>query len=109
MFRMYSMVLILLLSGVANAVEIQSSGTINRLLNYEGHNGHLIVLSDMSPTSGSCPRNDYYILPLTHKYIDQNYALLLSAVMAGKPVSVTVDSGDCFENIPRIKHLLIDN
>lgn len=109
MNKKYTIILISLLTGVANAAEITSTGTINQLQNYEGHDGPLIILSNMVPTSGSCPRNDYYILPLTHKYMAQNYTLLLSAQMAGKSVSVTVESGDCVQGLPRIKHLRIHN
>ena len=109
MFIKCSIILISLLSYAVNAAELTSTGSINRLLNYEEHSGPLITLSNMAPTSGSCPRNDLYILPLTHKYIAQNYALLLSAKMTGKSVSITVDRGNCVEGFPRIKHLLVDN
>ena len=63
----------------------------------------------MTATVGSCVRNDYYMLPLTHKFMAQNYALLLSSKMAGKAVSITVDSGDCPQGLPRIKHLKIED
>lgn len=104
-FRVYLIFLLLLLSGGVNAAVATATGTISSILTYEGHGGPLIALSDMTPTTGFCSRNDYYILPSTHKYMAQNYALLLGAKMAGQKVSITVDSVDCFEGFSRIRHI----
>jgi len=90
----------------ANA-EVQSYGAVNVIYNYEFHAGTLIVLSNMANTSGYCPRNDYYILPLTHKYYSQDYAMLLSAKMAGKSVGLVFEPGDCADGMPRIRHVLV--
>lgn len=90
------------------ATTLQSTGTISKLSNFEAHGGPIVQLNDMSKTSGSCTRNDFFILETTHKFYDQNYSLLLAAKMAGKEVTVTVDNGDCVENMPRLKHLYIE-
>lgn len=105
MIRIFVIFLFSLLSGVANAAFTTSTGTISLILNYEGHDGPLITLSNMASTSGYCPRNDLYILPLTHKFMSQNYALLLSAKMTGKSVTAEFESGDCVQGLPRIRHL----
>jgi hypothetical protein len=81
------------------------SGTINRLMNYEWHGGTLFVLSNMASTNGYCPRNDWYILPLAHKYFDQDYALLLAAKIANRPLSVVLEIGDCAQGLLRIRHV----
>lgn len=89
--------------------EVTVTGTIGRLMNFEWHGGPLVTLSNMSPTAGLCPRNDYYILPLTHKYFAQDYALLLSAKIANRPVGIAFENGDCFDQMPRVRHIFIDN
>ena len=106
--RKASIFLAILLFSTASLAEMVVSGTITRLQNYEGHNGTLFVLSNMATTNGYCARNDWYILPLAHKYFDQDYALLLAAKIANRPVSVVLEIGDCVQGLPRIRHVYID-
>ena len=105
------LIVMLFMAGIASAEaeELVGSGTVNMILNYEAHSGPLIILSNMQSTIGSCQRNDYYMLPLNHKYFSQNYALILSAKMAGKSLQIVVDRSDCIEGMPRVKHVLIEN
>jgi hypothetical protein len=103
--------LLLIFPIAANAAETTVSGKVIRILNYEGHQGPLAILDNMTATNGLCPRNDYYILPLTHKYFKQNNDLLLAAKLTDKSVSITMDSGpaNCVDGFNKIKHLSIDN
>jgi hypothetical protein len=103
--------LLLIFPIAANAAETTVSGKVMRILNYEGHQGPLVIMENMTVTNGFCPRNDYYILPLTHKYFKQNNDLLLAAKLTDKSVSITMDNGpsNCVDGFNRIKHLSIDN
>jgi hypothetical protein len=102
---------LLALPVVANAAEVTVSGRVIRILNYEAHQGPLFIIENMAVTTGFCPRNDLYILPLTHKYFKQNNDLLLAAKLTDKTVSIYVDSGPatCVDGFNRIKHLALDN
>ncbi|NOS74388.1 MAG: hypothetical protein HOP36_07595 [Methyloglobulus sp.] len=106
----FSVFLLLCFSASAHTgSQVGIRGNIKILLNYEGHNGPLIQLSDMSVTNGFCPRNDYYILPKNHQYFRENYAVLLSAKLTGTPVSFVFTPGDCTDGLPRIAHLALEN
>lgn len=111
MHKKLSLLLLLIFPIFANAAEITVSGKVIRILNYEGHQGPLAILDNMTVTNGLCLRNDYYILPLTHKYFKQNNDLLLAAKLTDKSVSITMDNGpsNCVDGFNRIKHLSIDN
>lgn len=92
----------------ALAADVTVTGNIVTIQNYEGHDGPLVALNNMTQTSGLCQRNDFYILPLNHQYAAQNYAMLLGAKIAGKTVNITVADGDCVQSLPRIKHISIN-
>jgi hypothetical protein len=111
MHKKLSLLLLLVSPIFANAAEITVSGKVVRIFNYEGHQGPLFVMENMTSTNGFCPRNDLYILPLTHKYFKQNNDLLLAAKLTDKNVSITMDSGPatCVEGFNKIKHLSLDN
>jgi hypothetical protein len=114
MHKKLLLLLLLILPIFANAAEITVSGKVVRILNYEGHQGPLVIMENMTTTANAnsfCPRNDYYILPLTHKYFKQNNDLLLAAKLTDKSVSITMDSspGTCLDGFNKIKHLSIDN
>ena len=101
----FTALLFLSLPGVAASSNVPIVGKILMLTNYEQHQGTILALDDMSASEGSCVRNDFLILPLEHKYFDQNYSLLLAAKMADKEVRVLFDFGDCVDSLPRVKHL----
>ena len=103
-------VLLAFFISVSSAMASQVSLTTNivRILNYEGHSGTLLTAEGTTATNGFCPRNDYYILPLTHQYYSQNYSLLLGAKLAGKKVTLILSSGNCVENMPKIMHIHLD-
>jgi hypothetical protein len=52
MHKKLSLLLLLLFPIVANAVEITVSGKVIRILNYEGHQGPLAILDNMTATNG---------------------------------------------------------
>jgi hypothetical protein len=90
------------------------SGKVVRILNYEAHQGPLVIMENMTATANTssfCQRNDYYILPLTHKFFKQNNDLLLAAKLTDKSVSIGLDSGpaNCVDGFNKIKNLSIDN
>lgn len=101
---------LVLVADVARAEQASGSGVVTRLLNYEGHSGSLVILSDMQATAGFCPRNDYYILSLNHnqRFVNANYAMILGAKLSGKPIVLAVERGDCVEGLPRIKHVYME-
>ena len=84
---------------------VESVGELVRLTNYEGHQGPIFALDDMSSSEGSCSRNDFFILPFGHKFFEENYSLLLAAKLAGKSVRVQFEMHDCVDSVPRLKHL----
>ena len=102
-----ALVLMATTSLALSADAIRSEGSIIRLVNFEGHVGTLVRLSNMTTTEGSCPRNDFYILEETHKFYEQNYSALLAYKLADKEVAIVVDEGDCIQNLPRLKHLYL--
>ncbi|MGF1708953.1 hypothetical protein [Enterovibrio baiacu] len=96
--------------GIASAKYINVEGELTVILNWEGHNGHLVKISNMQSTAGICPRNDYYILHQNHQFVKENYSLLLSARVSGKPVKVVVSddaNNKCEDGFPRIFHLYL--
>ena len=95
-------------STYSSAADVSVSTPITRILNYEGHSGTLYVPENASSTNGFCPRNDFYILPLSHQYYTQNYSLLLAAKLAGKKVVLVLSNGNCVENMPKILHVSLE-
>jgi hypothetical protein len=91
------------------AAEINFTGKVLQIFNYEAHSGPLLQIDNMLPTLGLCARNDFYILPVTHKYYKENRELILAAKLANKTLLVLVDSSPatCVEGFNRIKHLSI--
>jgi hypothetical protein len=111
MHKKLSLLLLLIFPIFANAAEITVRGKVLIIFNHEIHQGPLFVIEYMTTTNGFCPRNDLYILPLTHKYFKQNNDLLLAAKLTDKSVSITMDSSPstCVDGFNKIKHLSIDN
>ena len=107
MFKILCSVFILLFSSAALSENVLAVGKITLLTNYEGHQGTIFTLDDMTKSEGSCSRNDFFILPLDHKYFDQNYSMLLAAMLASREVRVLFDMQDCVDSLPRLKHLSI--
>lgn len=94
----------------ASAVELTVFGKVIEVFTHEAHSGPLVRFdaARMVPTAGICPRNEYYSLPLTHKFYSQNYQMLLAAKLSDKTIYITVDNpGNCVEGFNRIKHLSI--
>ena len=109
MKRPWAMVAMLLfLASPARAELLTGSGKVKVLLHWEGHSGPLLTLGQMQATEGSCPRNDYYMLPRNHSFFNVDYALILGAMLAGKPIGVLIERGDCVEGLPRISHVYVD-
>ena len=105
---LYAYFLALVLSGNVMADILSVNGKVTVINNWEGHSGNLIKLSDMSVTSGLCSRNDFYILDKGHAFHADNYALLLSARVSEKFVSVQFSKmaiNKCLEGFPRIVHM----
>jgi len=103
--------LALLLVTPAYADYIAVTGKIDLIQNWEGHSGTLIRMVDRSKTIGVCERNDWYILPNSHKYADKNYSILLAAKMASADVTLHVQdaaSAVCVEMFPRIYHVTLN-
>ncbi len=103
-----SVVIATCFSSNAFAAYLTVSGEVTMINNWEGHNGHLIRLSNMSSSSELCPRNDYYILHKDHMFVKENYSLLLSARVSGKPVIIQLSdsaTNKCEDNFPRIFHI----
>jgi hypothetical protein len=114
MHKKLALLLLLTFPIFSDATEIAVSGKVVRILNYEGHQGPLVIMENMTTTTGLCQRNDYYILPLAHKYFKQNNDLLLAAKLTDKSVTIGVDSdpanpANCVDGFNRIKHVSIDN
>ncbi|WP_325892213.1 hypothetical protein [Grimontia sp. NTOU-MAR1] len=110
MTKVFLTLFLLFLPTTTSAKNIHVTGELTTVLNWEGHNGHLIKTSNMQSTAGICPRNDFYILHQNHQFIKENYSLLLSARVSGKPITIIVSddaSNKCEDGFPRIFHLLL--
>ena len=100
--------LLLLFSSQVFADYINVTGNVKLINNWEGHNGHLIKLSDMSLTNGLCERNDHYILHKNHMFLKENFSMLLTARVSGMPVTIRFSdsaSNKCEDKFPRIFHI----
>lgn len=86
----------------AVAASGSSYGRVKTIQFYEGHSGVLIAQEGMSDL-GEYGRSDLYILDDQHQYFDKIYALLLSAHVAGLPLSITVEN--CVQGMSRIRHV----
>lgn len=104
-FGLCSLVFVLIM--VSNAAFAYQSikAKITVIQTWSGHDGPLIRLGDHSKSAGFCTRNDWYILPKTHQFYDENFSMLLAAKLADTPVTIKVDSGACVQNMPQIIHL----
>ncbi|GAB2504021.1 hypothetical protein [Microbulbifer agarilyticus] len=105
MFERILAISLCFISYSVSASTIGVVGQVQLLTNYEGHQGTIFTIYDMSKLEGACERSDYFILPLEHKYFDQNYSLLLSAKVAEREVRIMFEIGDCVDSLPRVKHL----
>lgn len=78
------------------------AGKIKDILFYEGHTGVLIVHERMSDPD-KCGRQDFFILRQVHPLFKEMYAALLSAHIAGQPLSMTLSG--CHQGLPSVIHL----
>jgi hypothetical protein len=92
------------LSGEARAANGAVTATITRLFFYEGHDGLLIILANMTDLGG-CGNASWYLLPKGHAHYKETVALLMSAQAQDKQVNVTVDN--CYQGYGRISHVML--
>lgn len=96
-------ILMLSLSPLAFAGGQTPVGKIDHMLAYQGHTGLLIRHANMI-NPDSCARTDWLLLPKTHPYYKEIFAMTLAAFHTGNQVAI--DVAGCSENFPTITNLL---
>ncbi|SMF24227.1 hypothetical protein SAMN02745866_01569 [Alteromonadaceae bacterium Bs31] len=53
----------------------------------------------------SCELKDWYILPESHKYVEENCSMLMAAKMVSTHVTICTVLTNCVERFPRINYM----
>lgn len=69
---------------------------------FKGHTG-LLIRQPSIINPDTCPRNDFYILPMDHRNYNEMVAMIMVSHLKGQPLSFGVEG--CTEGFPTIAHL----